>query len=267
MASSACSSTQNPPKKAPKEVTYIDLTSNEASPQQHHATIDTTLALTIPPPMPNMVEPFASPLGPRALVFTTPPNTPNDPHPFLSSLNDAPPRPTNPFPHSLTQNLPKPSQNEAPVEPTIPSLPPNSHQVNAQTNPSVEREIIQQEIHNLQAFHQNIQEAIHNAQHVQDSLIPPTSITHIQIPPPFYPTSTPIQTPPYGPSFPPPNVFGPLDQSLWLEQPPQPLDHTCPHCQKTENIINNFQTETRFMLNHILDRLNHISNRLPRDDH
>ncbi|GJS26047.1 hypothetical protein Tco_0486667 [Tanacetum coccineum] len=91
MASSACSSTQNPPKKAPKEVTYIDLTSNEASSQQHYATIDTTLALTIPPPMPNMVEPFASPLAPRALVFTTPPNTPNDPHPFLSSLNDAPP--------------------------------------------------------------------------------------------------------------------------------------------------------------------------------
>ncbi|GKG47347.1 hypothetical protein Tco_0506832, partial [Tanacetum coccineum] len=86
MASSACSSTQNPPKKASK-VTYIDLTSNEASPQPHHATIDTTLALIIPPPIPNM-------------------------------------------------------------------------------------------------------EAIHNAQHVQDSLIPPTSITHIQIPPPFYPTST-----------------------------------------------------------------------------
>ncbi|GKD55167.1 hypothetical protein Tco_1288554, partial [Tanacetum coccineum] len=60
-------------------------------------------------------------------------------------------------------------------------------------NPSVEREIIQQEIRNLQAYHQNIQEAINNAQHVQDSLIPPTSITHIQIPPPFYPTYTPIQ--------------------------------------------------------------------------
>ncbi|GJS43841.1 hypothetical protein Tco_0568884 [Tanacetum coccineum] len=214
MASSTCSSTQNPPKKAPKEVTYIDLTSNEASPQQHYATINTTLALIIPPPMPNMVEPFASPLAPRALVFTTPPNTPNDPHPFLSSLNDAPPRPTNPSPHSLTQNLPQPSQNEAPVEPTIPSLNPNSHQVNTQPNPSVEREIIQQEIHNLQAYHQNIQEAINNAQHVQDSLIPPTSITHIQIPPPFYPISTSIQTPPYGPSFPPPNVFRPLDQSL-----------------------------------------------------
>ncbi|GJR38321.1 hypothetical protein Tco_1214005 [Tanacetum coccineum] len=46
MASSACSSTQNPPKKAPN-VTYIDLTSDEASPQQHHAIINTTLALTI----------------------------------------------------------------------------------------------------------------------------------------------------------------------------------------------------------------------------
>ncbi|GJY95078.1 hypothetical protein Tco_0904802 [Tanacetum coccineum] len=90
MASSACSFTQNPPKKASK-VTYIDLTFNEASPQSHHATIDTTFALTIPPPIPNMVEPFASPLGPITLVFTTPPNTPNDTHPFLSSLNDAPP--------------------------------------------------------------------------------------------------------------------------------------------------------------------------------
>ncbi|GJU80052.1 hypothetical protein Tco_1282417 [Tanacetum coccineum] len=231
MASSACSSTQNPPKKAPK-VTYIDLTSNEDSPQQHNTTIDTTLALTIPPPIPNMVEPFASPLAPRALVFTTPPNTPNDPHPFLSSSNDAPPRPTNPLPHSLTQNLSQPSQNEAPVKPTIQSLNPNSHQTNAPPNLSVEREFIQQEIHNLQTYHQNIQEAIKNAQHVQDSLISPTSITHIQIPPPFYPISTSIQTPPYGPSFPPPNVFGPLDQSLWLEQPPQPLEHTCPHCQK-----------------------------------
>ncbi|GJS94736.1 hypothetical protein Tco_0801704 [Tanacetum coccineum] len=210
MASSACSSTQNPSKKAPK-VTYIDLTSNEDSPQQPHTTIDTILALIIPPPIPNMVEPFASPLAPRALVFTTPPNTPNDPHPFLSSLNDARPRPTNPSPHSLTQNLPQLSQNEALVEPTIPSLNPNSHQVNAQPNPSVEREIIQQEIYDLQTYHQNIQEAINNAQHVQDSLIPPTSITHIQMPPPFYLTSTPIQTPPYGPSFPSPNVFGPLD--------------------------------------------------------
>ncbi|GJY60601.1 hypothetical protein Tco_0461258 [Tanacetum coccineum] len=219
---------------------------------------------------PNMVEPFASPLAPRALVFTTPPNTPNDPHPFLSSLNDAPPRPTNQSPHSLKQNLPQPSQNEAPVEPTIPSLNPNSHQVNTQPNPFVEREIIQQEIHNLQAYHHNIQVAINNAQHVQDSLIPPTSITHIQIPPPFYPISTSIQTPPYGPSFSPPNVFGPLDQSLGLNEPPQPLITQAiplPHCQKTEHIINNFQTETKFMLNHILDRLNHISNRLRRDDH
>ncbi|GJZ50823.1 hypothetical protein Tco_0605338 [Tanacetum coccineum] len=148
MSSSACSSTQNPSKKAAK-VTYIDLTSNEDSPQQPHTTIDTTLALIIPPPIPNMVEPFASPLAPRALVFTTPPNTPNDLHPFLSSLNDAPPRPTNPSPYSLTQNLPQPSQNKALVEPTIPSLNPNSHQVNAQPNPSVEREIIQQEIYDL----------------------------------------------------------------------------------------------------------------------
>ncbi|GKB50053.1 hypothetical protein Tco_0900806 [Tanacetum coccineum] len=100
------------------------------------------------------------------------------------------------FLHS-TQTLTKSILNPTlPVKLTIPSL-----------NPSVEREIIQQEIHNLQ-------EAINNAQHVQDSLIPHTSITNIQIPPPFYPISTSIQTPLYGPSFPSPNVFGPLDQSL-----------------------------------------------------
>ncbi|GJU46170.1 hypothetical protein Tco_1203436 [Tanacetum coccineum] len=87
MASSACSSTQNPPKKAPK-VTYIDLTSNEDSPQQLHTTIDTTLALTIPPPIPNMVEPFASPLVSRALPVLSD----NKPVPFMDSTGKHWPR-------------------------------------------------------------------------------------------------------------------------------------------------------------------------------
>ncbi|GJZ10478.1 hypothetical protein Tco_0545237 [Tanacetum coccineum] len=266
MASSACSSTQNPPRKLAK-IDYIDLTSNETSPQPSQlnpiVTIDTTLALTIPPLTSNqatpMVEPFTSPLAPRALIFSTPPNTPIEPHPYLSSINDAPPRSTNPFPQSIVQNLPQTLQQNSPIEPTLPS--PNL------PNPSMERENIEQEIQNLQTFHQNVQEAIQNAQYVQDNLIPPTSITHVQLPPPFYPISTSTQTPLFGAPFPPPSTFGPLDQSLWLEQPPKPQDHTCPHCLKTESIINNFQTETRFMLNHVLERINDISNRLPQDKH
>ena len=83
----------------------------------------------------------------------------------------------------------------------------------------MERENINQEIQNLQTFHQNVEEAIQNAQYVQDSLIPPTSITHVNLPPPFLPTTTPIQTPLFNPSFPPPSTFGPIDQTLLLEQP------------------------------------------------
>ncbi|GJS69306.1 hypothetical protein Tco_0702147 [Tanacetum coccineum] len=103
MASSACSSTQNPPRKVAK-IDYINLSSNETSPNHSqlnpNTTIDTTLALIMPPPTSNQapkVEPFATPLAPRALTFSTPPNTPIEPHPYLSSTNDAPPRTTNPF--------------------------------------------------------------------------------------------------------------------------------------------------------------------------
>ncbi|GJU97640.1 hypothetical protein Tco_1326911 [Tanacetum coccineum] len=187
-----------------------------------------------------MVEPFTSPLAPRALIFSTPPNTPIEPHPYLSSTNNAPPRSTNPFPQSIVQDLPQTLQQNSPIEPTLPS-----HNL---PNPSMERENIEQEIRNLQTFHQNVQEAIQNAQYVQDNLIPPTSITHVQLPPPFYPISTSTQTPLFGAPFPPPSIFGPLDQSLRLEQPPKPQDHTCPHCLRTESIINNFQTETRYVL-------------------
>ncbi|GJW08856.1 hypothetical protein Tco_1571279 [Tanacetum coccineum] len=258
MASRACSSTQNPPRKLAK-IDYIDLTSNETSTQPSQLnpiiTIDTTLALTIPPLTSNqatpVVEPFTSPLAPRALIFSTPPNTPIEPHPYLSYTNDAPPRSTNLFPQSIVQNLSQILQSTLPS----PNLP----------NPFRERENIEQEIQNLQTFHQNVQEAIQNAQYVQDNLIPPTSITHFQLPPPFYPISTSTQTPLFGVPFPPPSTFGHLDQSLWLEQPPKPQDHTCPHCLKTESIINNFQTKTRFMLNHVLEHINDISNRLPQD--
>ncbi|GJW81764.1 hypothetical protein Tco_0145739 [Tanacetum coccineum] len=162
MASSACSSTQNPPRKLAK-IDYIDLTSNETSPQPSQlnpiVTIDTTLALTIPPLTSNqatpMVEPFTSPLAPRALIFSTPPNTPIEPHPYLSSTNNAPPRSTNPFPQSIVQDLPQTLQQNSLIEATLPS-----HNL---PNPSMERENIEQEIRNFQTFHQNVQEAIQNA--------------------------------------------------------------------------------------------------------
>ena len=107
MATSASSSTQRPPKKIPKII--IDLTSNESSPITPIvpiAPIDTTLALSIHPITTAPIEPFASPLAPRALVFTTPPNTPIETHPYLSTTSDAPPRPTNPFPTYITQDIP-----------------------------------------------------------------------------------------------------------------------------------------------------------------
>ncbi|GJS44500.1 hypothetical protein Tco_0569543 [Tanacetum coccineum] len=114
MASSACSSTQNPPRKLAK-IDYIDLSSNETSPNHSqlnpNTTIHTTLALTMPPPTSNqttpMVEPLTTLLAPRALTFSTPPNTPIEPHPYLSSTNDAPPRSSNPFPQYVLQNLPQ----------------------------------------------------------------------------------------------------------------------------------------------------------------
>ncbi|GKC16981.1 hypothetical protein Tco_1013763 [Tanacetum coccineum] len=59
---------------------------------------------------------------------------------------------------------------------------------------------------------------------------------------------------PFRTSFPPSSIFVPLDQSLWMEGPSlsQPQEHTCPHYQRTESIVNNLQNEMRFMLEHIL---------------
>ncbi|GJS50722.1 hypothetical protein Tco_0624084 [Tanacetum coccineum] len=98
MASNANSSTQNPPKKLPR-TDYIDISYNETSPIQDHltnpitinqtTTLDTALALTIPPPTSNQTpstqEAMMSPLALRAFAFSTPPSSPLDPEPVLSS--------------------------------------------------------------------------------------------------------------------------------------------------------------------------------------
>ncbi|GJZ75220.1 hypothetical protein Tco_0639685 [Tanacetum coccineum] len=117
--------------------------------------------------------------------------------------------------------------------------------LSAQPEPSMTRDQIQHELNHLHILEQNIQEAIQNAQHVQESLIAPTSITTIQMPPPFYPTSTLTQIPPFRTSVPPSSTFVPLDQSLWIEDPPRPQVHTCPQYQRTKTIVNNLQDKMR----------------------
>ncbi|GJX20539.1 hypothetical protein Tco_0223216 [Tanacetum coccineum] len=197
---------------------FIDISSNESTPIQNYptntsqplnsinttfnltnATIDTTLALTIPPPtsiqtIPTQ-EPMISSLAPRALTFSTPPSSPVEPHPYLTSLNDLLPRSSNPL-----------------------------------------------------------------------SALPPFTTTLSQIPSPHYFTTTSTTTmPPFRSSLTPSSTLVPLDQSLWIEGPPIPplQEHTYPHCQRTETIVNNLQNEIGFMLNHILERLNHLSNQQP----
>ncbi|GJR40763.1 hypothetical protein Tco_1216447 [Tanacetum coccineum] len=72
---------------------------------------DTTLALTIPPPIINQAIPSqgtnVSPLASRALIFSTPHSSPLEPHPYLTTLDDLPRRNSNPPPPSLSQGLSK----------------------------------------------------------------------------------------------------------------------------------------------------------------
>ncbi|GJT18009.1 hypothetical protein Tco_0876715 [Tanacetum coccineum] len=89
----------------------IDLSSKESSPIQNHpinTTLDTTLTLYIPPSTLGQTNPtkgnIVSPLAHRALLFSTPPNSSIEPHPYLASLDDLPPRSSNPQPQSHSQD-------------------------------------------------------------------------------------------------------------------------------------------------------------------
>ncbi|GJZ91628.1 hypothetical protein Tco_0663555 [Tanacetum coccineum] len=192
---------------------FIDISSNESSPIQNHltntpqllntinttfitnpnTTLDTTLALIIPPPTSIQttlaLEPLMSSLAPRALTFSTPPSSPLEPHPYLYFLNEIPPRSSNSLPQvisqGLSQTLPQPTLMD--FKPTFPPINLSRSRLSAQPEPSITRDQIQQELHQLHTLDQNIQEVIQNPQHVQDSLVPPTSITNLQILPLFYP--------------------------------------------------------------------------------
>ncbi|GJZ58881.1 hypothetical protein Tco_0614697 [Tanacetum coccineum] len=89
--------------------------------------------------------------------------------------------------------------------------------MSAQPETFMSREQVLEELSQLHTFSYNIEEAIQN---VQNSLIPPTSITSLQMPPPFYFTTTSTNTiPPFRTSLSPYSTFVPLDQSLWMEGP------------------------------------------------
>nr|GEX53564.1 hypothetical protein [Tanacetum cinerariifolium] len=129
MASSANSSTKNPPRKVPR-TNFIDLSSNNFSLIQNipiNTTLETTPALTIPPPTIIQTIPpqgtNVSPLAHRALVFFTPPSSPLKPHPYLTTLDDLPPRNSNQPPPSLSQSLSKALPLPTPMdfEPSFPS--------------------------------------------------------------------------------------------------------------------------------------------------
>ncbi|GKA21866.1 hypothetical protein Tco_0707828 [Tanacetum coccineum] len=133
-----------------------------------------------------------TPLAPRALTFFTPPSSPLEPHPCLASSNEIPPRTTNPLPQVISQGLSQTLPRPSPInfEPTFPPINLYRSRLSARPEPSMTRDQIHQELSQLYTLEQNIQEAIQNAQQVQESLIPPTSISTIQMPPPFYPSST-----------------------------------------------------------------------------
>ncbi|GKG01747.1 hypothetical protein Tco_0306452 [Tanacetum coccineum] len=114
-ASSASSSTKNPPRKI-AQTSVIDISSNESSPlneptNNYNTTPPTTPLETSPqtPLTTPLVTPPLAPqptipttLAPRELVFTTPPTSP---HPYLNTLEDLPPRCTNPPPLPTLEQL------------------------------------------------------------------------------------------------------------------------------------------------------------------
>ncbi|GKA70403.1 hypothetical protein Tco_0776467 [Tanacetum coccineum] len=99
MASSASSSTKNSPRKMARN-SVVDISSDESSLIQENnpipTTLNTTLALSITPPVISQTPPSqpieVSLLAPRSLVFSTPPSSPIEPHSYLNSLEDLPPR-------------------------------------------------------------------------------------------------------------------------------------------------------------------------------
>ncbi|GKB54464.1 hypothetical protein Tco_0905217 [Tanacetum coccineum] len=135
--------------KAPR-TDFIDLSSNESSSIQNipiNTTLDTTLALIIPPPTISQTIPSqetkVSTLVPRALIFSTPPSSSPEPHPYLTTLDDLPPRNSNPpspllsqgHSQGLSQILPIPTPMD--FEASFPPINLSRSRICAQPEPSL----------------------------------------------------------------------------------------------------------------------------------
>ncbi|GJY62107.1 hypothetical protein Tco_0462764 [Tanacetum coccineum] len=194
MVSSAPSSTKNPPRKQAR-TTIIDISSNETSPIQANNLIPITLTTTLAFSL-NSQPIETSPLAPRALLFTTPLNLP---HPYLNSLDELPPRGSNPPPPPLDQinNQTLPLFDPMEYEPIFPptNLSRRGNRLCAQPEPLMTREKILEELGQLQDLSQNIETALHKAKNVQNGLLPqeplPYTTTISQMP---LPRSYPITT-------------------------------------------------------------------------
>ncbi|GKD09234.1 hypothetical protein Tco_1188919 [Tanacetum coccineum] len=175
MASSANSSTQNPQRKTSR-TDFIGLSSNESSPIKNHptnTTLDTTLALTIPPPTISQTNPTqrtnVSPLAPRAIVFSTPPSSPLEPHSYLSSSDDLPPWSSNPPPPSLSQGHSQclsqtlPQQRHMDFEPSFPLINLSRSRMSAQPESFLSRDQVMKELSQYQDFDHHLEVAIQNA--------------------------------------------------------------------------------------------------------
>ncbi|GKA72467.1 hypothetical protein Tco_0778683 [Tanacetum coccineum] len=89
-----------------------------------------------------------SPLDPRALVFSTPPSSPLEPHPYLTTLDDLPPRNSNPPPPSLTQGLSQALPISTPMEfePSFPPINLSRSRMCAQPKPFLSRNQVMQQL-------------------------------------------------------------------------------------------------------------------------
>nr|GEX19882.1 hypothetical protein [Tanacetum cinerariifolium] len=172
MASSANSSTQNPPRKIPR-TNFIDLSSNESSPIQNNlinTTLNTTLSLTIPLPTISQTilshRTNVSPLAPKTLVFSTHPSSPLEPQPYLSSLDDLPSRNSNPPPPSLSQGHSQglsqtlPQQTPMDFKPSFTPINLFRSRMSAQPEPFLSRDQVMQELGQYQDFDRHLEVSI-----------------------------------------------------------------------------------------------------------
>ncbi|GJV91770.1 hypothetical protein Tco_1539583 [Tanacetum coccineum] len=215
---------------------------------------NTTLSLTISPPTINQTIPSqgtnVSPLAPRALVFSTSPSLPLEPNPYLNSLDNLPPRNSNPPPPSLSQGLSQTLSLPTPMDFKL-SFPPidlSRSRMCAQPKPFLSRDQVMQQLSQYQDFNRHLEAVIQNSQNVQNSLLPLFTTTSPQMPSPInFTTTFTTSIPPFRTSHPPSSTFVPLDQSLWMEGPSfsQLQEYIYLHCQRTKSIVNNLQNEMR----------------------